>query len=125
MRFPNRTGLRQEITFAICIRNRAIGVNFRKELCAEYPRPVDAVSEPHRILRENLQLQRLLNSAVKQETDDRAGISPVRLGMQIANVKHSHCEANLVSACGKPNLGAYTAKPNLPGLEDGAVNNAI
>ena len=31
--------------------------------------------------------------------------------MQIANVKHSHCEANLVSACGKPNLGEYTAKP--------------
>ena len=27
------------------------------------------------------------------------------------------CKAktNLVSACGKPNLGAYTAKPNLPG----------
>ena len=41
---------------------------------------------------------------------------PVRLGMQIANVKHSHCEAKF-AACGKPNLGAYTAKPNLPGDE--------
>ena len=35
--------------------------------------------------------------------------------MQIANVKHSHCEAKF-AACGKPNLGAYTAKQCLPGL---------
>ena len=37
---------------------------------------------PHRILRENLQLQRLLNRvSAKQETEDWIGISPVRLGM--------------------------------------------
>ena len=30
--------------------------------------------------------------------------------MQIANVKHSHCEAKF-AACGKPNLGEYAAKP--------------
>ena len=28
------------------------------------------------------------------------------------------------AACGQ-NLGEYTAKPHLPGLEDDAVNNAI
>ena len=31
--------------------------------------------------------------------------------MQIANVKHLTAKQNWVSACGKPNLGAYTAKP--------------
>ena len=34
--------------------------------------------------------------------------------MQIANVKHSHCEAKF-AACGKPNLGEYTAKPRQRG----------
>ena len=46
-----------------------------------------------RIVRENLQLQRLPEPAAetgfsaKQETEAWVGISPVRLGMQIANVK--------------------------------------
>ena len=31
--------------------------------------------------------------------------------MQIANVKHSHCEAKLGFRVWETNLGAYTAKP--------------
>ena len=54
--------------------------------------------QPHRILRETLQMQRLLNTvSAKQETKAPVGISPVRL----------ECRSH---------LGEYTAKPNLPDL---------
>ena len=46
-----------------------------------FPRGNTPAKTPHRILRENLQLQRLLNRiSAKQETEDSVGISPVRLG---------------------------------------------
>ena len=40
---------------------------------------------------------------------------PVRLGMQIGNISILTAKQNWGSACGKPNLGEYTAKPNLLG----------
>ena len=46
-----------------------------------FPRGNIPAKTPHRILRENLQMQRLLNRvSAKQETEDPIGISPVRLG---------------------------------------------
>ena len=46
-----------------------------------FPRGNTPAKTPHRILRENLQLQRLLNRiSAKQETEDSVRISPVRLG---------------------------------------------
>ena len=57
-----------------------IGVNFRNNNRRD-PQAGRCGLQPHRILRETLQRQRLLNTvSAKQETNDPVGISPVRLG---------------------------------------------